>query len=868
MAKKPTYAELEQRVRELEKEALDRNREEKRFESDFKLRMRRLEELVQKRTAEITKINDECQLEIIERKRAEEELQKVHIEQERRMEERTAELAITNEQLKLEVEEHQRSEEALQRGNNLLNALHLAQSQFISDDDPHLLFDGLLSNLLSLTQSEYGFIGEVFYTSSDEPYLKTHAITNIAWNRETREFYEKNAPAGMEFRNLRSLFGAVMTTGKPVIANDPSTDPRRGGLPEGHPPLDAFLGLPFYSGEKLVGMVGIANRPSGYDAELIKDLGPLLTTCGIIVEAYRNAQWRKEAYALKEQMVKLKDSLIGATLLISGRLDLEGSLRETLSTAKRLSGARYAAFASVENDKIVQFIQEGLTDEEVTVIDNWPKGQGLLGEVIKEKITIRIPDFSLHPESSGFPKGHPPMKSFLGTPIIHGDIILGVIYLTDKLMEEEFSEQDQEIIETFAAHAAVAINNAKLYEKIKEFNLELEERIRERTKELEIAVQAAEVANRTKSDFLASMSHELRTPLNAIIGFSEVLQDKYFGPLTEKQEEYIKDILESGKHLLSLINDILDLSKIEAGKMELELSPVIIKGLLENSMIMIKEKAMKHGISLDLDIPQGLTDLEIIADERKLKQIMFNLLSNATKFTPDGGSITMKARQEGEVLIISVSDTGIGIAFEDQEKVFEDFYQVRNSMKDKNPGTGLGLSLVKNLVEMHGGSIWLESEGEGKGCRFSFVLPLKPGHLEEGLPEEEKDRLKIDIQTEASLFNNLNKRIHLSKISNGSFTLCILCSETEISKEKVLKIREALQEEKRTVDLLGMKKSGQVYLILQDAECEKAKIVCARLKRKIESVLESLKVSWRTVTFPEDGETPEELIRKVTLSEK
>jgi signal transduction histidine kinase len=243
-----------------------------------------------------------------------------------------------------------------------------------------------------------------------------------------------------------------------------------------------------------------------------------------------------------------------------------------------------------------------------------------------------------------------------------------------------------------------------------------------------------ESASKAKSDFLAGMSHELRTPLNAVIGFSQVLQDQNFGPLNEKQKEYVQDILDSGQHLLDLINDILDLSKVEAGKMELLLSSVVMGDVLAHSLVMIKEKALTHGITIKTDIPEELSHFVMLADERKLKQILFNLLSNASKFTPDGSEITLSAKRvaegKGEVIQVSVKDEGIGITPENQGKVFEDFFQVANSVTGKASGTGLGLPLARSFVQLHGGRIWVESEGAGKGSQFFFTLPVQPEHKE------------------------------------------------------------------------------------------------------------------------------------------
>jgi len=230
-----------------------------------------------------------------------------------------------------------------------------------------------------------------------------------------------------------------------------------------------------------------------------------------------------------------------------------------------------------------------------------------------------------------------------------------------------------------------------------------------------------ETASRHKSEFLANMSHELRTPLNAVIGFSEVLEARMFGELNAKQVEYVHDIHSSGRHLLSLINDILDLSKIEAGKVVLEPSRFHLGNAMEGALTLLRERAARHGIELSMQVDERLG--EIVADERKVRQVLLNLLSNAVKFTPDGGRVDVRAGLVDGVVEVSVTDTGIGIAPKDQEAIFEEFQQVGDNALHKREGTGLGLTLARKFVELHGGRIRVQSE-LGTGSTFTFSLPM------------------------------------------------------------------------------------------------------------------------------------------------
>ncbi len=260
------------------------------------------------------------------------------------------------------------------------------------------------------------------------------------------------------------------------------------------------------------------------------------------------------------------------------------------------------------------------------------------------------------------------------------------------------------LLNTFADQAVIAIENVRLFHELQDKSGQLE------------------VANKHKSEFLANMSHELRTPLNAIIGFSDVMLNGMAGPMSDQQREFATDIRDSGKHLLTLINDILDLSKIEAGRMELDVNRFDVQTAMHNAMTLVQGRAERSGIRLETAISPAVS--EYAGDERKFKQIVINLLSNAVKFTPEGGKVTLAADRINGAYAISVRDTGIGIAAEDQDKIFEEFRQVGTDYARKAEGTGLGLTLTRRLVELHGGRITVESE-PGEGSKFTFTLPLE-----------------------------------------------------------------------------------------------------------------------------------------------
>ncbi len=312
------------------------------------------------------------------------------------------------------------------------------------------------------------------------------------------------------------------------------------------------------------------------------------------------------------------------------------------------------------------------------------------------------------------------LRAVAQVPMIYGDKIIGVLGIGEFGKERTFSEAEVHLLQLLATQAASAVHNARLYEQILRYTAELEQRVVERTRELAGAKERAESADRLKSAFLATMSHELRTPLNSIIGFTGLLLMEMVGPLNPEQTKQLGMVQESARHLLALINDVLDISKIEAGQFELAHERFDMRAALQRSIDKFQPLADKKGLALTATIAPEVGS--VVGDQRRVEQIMLNLLSNAVKFT-DQGQVGMQCVVEGGLLIVSVSDSGIGIKAEHLEKLFQPFRQLDMGIARQHEGTGLGLSICKRLVEAMGGSIWVTSEW-GRGSRFTFTLPL------------------------------------------------------------------------------------------------------------------------------------------------
>ena len=470
------------------------------------------------------------------------------------------------------------------------------------------------------------------------------------------------------------------------------------------------LGVPMMRGDDLVGVFSIRN--SKVQPFMDKQIELVTTFADQAVIAIENVRLFQELQARTRELARSVEELralgeVGQA--VSSTLDLQTVLNTIVRHAVQLSGTSGGMIYEYEEPTQVFHLRASYRMEEELVegyrVTPLRIGQGATGRSAATRVPKQVVDLLNEPEL-GAARIRPILarlgyRSLLAVPLLLEQKIMGALTIYRR-ETGSFAPEIVNLLQTFATQSVLAIQNARLF------------------REIEDKSRQIEAANRHKSEFLANMSHELRTPLNAIIGFSEVLGERLFGELNDKQAEYTEDILSSGRHLLSLINEILDLSKVEAGRMELELATFDLPLAIDNARTFVRERATKHGINLDVTIDERLGDF--VGDERKIKQVLLNLLSNAVKFTPEGGRIGITARQVDGSVEISVSDTGIGIAPEDQPKIFEEFRQVGSDYARKVEGTGLGLTLAKKFVELHGGRIWVESE-VGKGSTFTFSLP-------------------------------------------------------------------------------------------------------------------------------------------------
>ncbi len=456
----------------------------------------------------------------------------------------------------------------------------------------------------------------------------------------------------------------------------------------------------------------------------LNDLADQLELSQSDLEA-RNAELRQYASSL-EQATVFERSYSQTLRVFTSSYDRSHTLSEVLRLLAESHGFEIGAVYRYD-EAATRFELSASRGAARGLEDRFGLRESLVGQAALDRRTIVLEDAPLITLHTGL--GRSPIRFTVIQPMNYQDRILGAIVLGHTQRPDASAIV---FLEQISQQLGIALLNLDQYANLQRLSLELQER----QDEIEIKNRDLERADKLKTEFLANMSHELRTPLNAVIGFSQLLDQQYYGGLNDKQVEYVSEIQSAGEHLLELINDILDLSKIEAGRMELDTEEFELKPLLESCVRLVRERAIRAGLDLTLEVADGI---EIVADARKLKQVVVNLLSNAVKFTPSGGSIRMRAyqlkrsreaqqlgsRRRGEWFEIAVTDTGIGINPEDQEKLFTAFMQVDGSLARRHEGTGLGLALSKRLTELHGGTITIKSE-IGKGSTFTARLPLKP----------------------------------------------------------------------------------------------------------------------------------------------
>lgn len=440
------------------------------------------------------------------------------------------------------------------------------------------------------------------------------------------------------------------------------------------------------------------------------EIGWLYRSFNEMIAALRESKSREE-----EKKSRLLEAAGRAAVEMTCDLSVRAILSKLVHSVLSVVGAHCACLCLHGAQNEDGFFAAGGGTRKCGILEG-KDGQGLAKVTSEKGTVVRIARDDFDTVNHAPPDKD--VQALFGIPIFCEGRVIGALCIGTG--QKEISEADEAAIKLLTAHTGVAISNTWLHEEVVALAKDLERRVEERTRELREINLELERANRLKSEFLATMSHELRTPLNTIIGFSDVLMSDLVPGIPENTKEYLKDIMESGELLLSLINDVLDLAKIEAGKEELVLEEVTVQDFIRGILVLFRERAANHKITVEINT-SGVG--EWVLDSRKFKQILFNLLSNAFKFTPDGGKVGVKASIEGDMLAVTVWDTGIGIRSEDMPRLFKPFEQLDSSLARRYPGTGLGLTMVKRLVELHGGTVSVKSP-PGKGSSFRVCFPL------------------------------------------------------------------------------------------------------------------------------------------------
>jgi two-component system, NtrC family, sensor kinase len=597
-------------------------------------------------------------------------------------------------------EAHGQVTEALEQQTATSDILRAISS---SQADVQPVFDTIVQSSVRLCD---GVFGGVFRVEDD----MLHLVADHNFTPDAREVYRQVFPMALTPNSRRNASARAVIDRAVINVSDIPAEPGMGLSRRLSEALRfrAILSVPMLRDGIPIGAITVARASAGLFSE--KHVNLLKTFADQAVIAIENVRLFKELEARTTALTRSVEQLTALGEVgraVSSTLDLETVLTTIVSRAVQLSGLDGGVVFEYD-EETEEFVQRVATETggalaETRRTTRIRKGEGALGRTAIALEPVQVPDITVPGAYESRLRENlieSGIRAILAVPMVREGQLIGCLAVT-RNQPGDFPIETIDLLRTFTTQSALAIQNARLFREIADKSRQLE------------------AASRHKSEFLANMSHELRTPLNAIIGFSEVLNERMFGELNEKQDEYLKDIYASGQHLLSLINDILDLSKIEAGRMELELAEFSLPVAIDNALTLVRERASRRGIKLGQTINEGVGLIR--GDERKVKQVLLNLLSNALKFTPEGGRIDVRAAMNDGMAEISVADTGVGIAPEDQEAIFEEFRQVGTADK-KVEGTGLGLALSRKFIELHGGRIWVHSQ-PGKGSTFSFTLP-------------------------------------------------------------------------------------------------------------------------------------------------